>query len=181
MGSDAGALQDGDVIHFTTDLQGRIKSIEFIYRPDFTDYVHAGTDCGANFSKLISDSGVVANHSDWTVAAYGGFADGDNEYAFGVPVSAKSGELILADKSGNIMEIDLDKRAMVYTVTDTSRGDKSEFTGNGHGSVTTTYVPDNLYDEDGRIISWDEIEDVTYALVRIIDGVATDVAVFTGR
>lgn len=181
IGKDAGALQDGDVIHFTTDLQGRIKSIEFIYRPDFTDYVHSGTECGDNFSLLISASGAVANHSGWTVAAYGGTADGDNEYAFGVPVSARNGELILADKSGNTMDIDLDSRAMVYTVVDTSRGDKSEFSGNGYNAVTTTYVPDDMYDEDGNIISWEEVEDVTYALVRIIDGTATDVVVFTER
>lgn len=181
IGKDAGALQDGDVIHFTTDLQGRIKSIEFIYRPDFTDYVHSGTECGANFSLLISASGAVANHSNWTVAAYGGTADGDNEYAFGVPVSSRNGELILADKSGNTMDIDLDSRAMVYTVVDTSRGDKSEFSGNGYNAVTTTYVPDDMYDEDGNIISWEEVEDVTYALVRIIDGTATDVVVFTER
>lgn len=176
-GYDARALRDGDVIHFTTDLQGRIESIEFIYRPDFQDYINSDIDTGANFSKLISASGVVANRPDWKVAAYGGSNSGYEMYAFGVPVESKRGSLVLADKAGKIMDVSIDSGTMVYTVSGESRGSKSVFEGNGYNAVSVTYVPRDLYDGE-KVSSWEGIEDITYALVRIIDGTATDIVVF---
>ena len=78
------------------------------------------------------------------------------------------------------MYIDVDERAMVYTVDGSSRGDLSEFTGNGISSVARTFVYDANYDEDKEsIVSWDDVSDITYALVRIIDDTAVDIVVFT--
>lgn len=180
VGSNASALRDGDVIHFTTDLQGRVKSIEFIYRPDFENYVMSDNNYGNNFEELISDNGYVGNRTDWGVAKYPSGSSSRESYAFGVPVDRQGNTLVLANKSGQLMYIDVDERAMVYTVDGSSRGDLSEFTGNGISSVARTFVYDENYDEDKEsIVSWDDVSDITYALVRIIDDTAVDIVVFT--
>ena len=180
VGSNASALRDGDVIHFTTDLQGRVKSIEFIYRPDFENYVMSDNNYGNNFEDLISDNGYVANRTGCGVAKYPSGSSSRESYAFGVPVDRQGNTLVLANKSGQLMYIDVDERAMVYTVNGASRGDLSEFTGNGISAVSRTFVYDGNYDEDKEsIVSWDGVSDITYALVRIIDDTAVDIVVFT--
>ncbi len=178
IGQGTDALRDGDVIHFTTDLQGRIKSIELIYRPDFTNYVADGSDYGTDFEDLISASGIVANQDGWRVASYGGNTGSGYLYAFGVPIETEQGFMVLANADGTVMDIDVNPSAMVYTIDDNSRSDKSEFSGNGGAAVMRTAVPNSDRDDEGNVISWEDIEDVTYALVRIIDGMATDIFVF---
>ncbi len=177
-GSGTSALKEGDVIHFTTDLQGRIRSIELIYRPDFDDYIGEGADFGNNFEELISASGVVANQSGWRVASYGGNIRNGYLYAFGVPIEAGQSSLTLANADGTRMDIDVNPEAMVYTVNGSSRGDKVEFAGNGPRAVTRNYISSGNYDDEGNVISWDDVDIMTYALVRIIDGEATDIIVF---
>ena len=177
-GSGTSALKEGDVIHFTTDLQGRIKSIELIYRPDFDDYIGEGADFGNNFEELISASGVVANQSGWRVASYGGNIGSGYLYAFGVPIEAGQSSLTLANADGTRMDIDVNPEAMVYTVNGSSRSDKVEFAGNGARAVTRNYISSGNYDDEGNVISWDDVDIMTYALVRIIDGEATDIIVF---
>lgn len=178
IGSGANALQDGDVIHFSTDLQGRVKSIELIYRPDFDNYVESGNTYGKNFEQLISASGIVAGQNGWKVASYGSTSQSGQLYAFGVPIETEHDFMTLANSDGIRMDIAVNPDAMVYTINGRSRSSKSEFSGNGGMEVTRTYIPRDDYDDELNVASWDDIEDISYALVRIIDGVATDIFVF---
>lgn len=175
VGMNAGALQEGDVIHLTAYASGPIKSIEFIYRPDATDYINSDYDGGDDFRELYSDSGKVAG--SWSAMSYNSVTATGDGYIFGVPVKATRGYMILANKDGEIKEINMAEGTIVYTVNNASKKNKTEITGTGFSSVTSTFVAnDDFYETP---VDWTDVEDITYALVRVIDGVATDIVVFT--
>lgn len=155
IGQKASALDEGDVIHFNNDLQGRIKSIEFIYRPDFNDYVSDGIDFDTVLGK-----------------------DGYSSFKFGVPVDKSKGTISIADENGTVTEIDVNSKAFVYLVSDEKRRDIVSLEGTGTSSVVTTYVQKDNFDDDGNVISWDDVDDRTYALVRIVNGSATEIILF---
>ena len=151
----ASALRPGDVIHFACNMQGQIKSINLIYRPEFIDYI----------AEDISLSKVVG-------------ADNRNQYYFGVPVETKKGYMLLADALGNTHEIDLDTKTFVYTVSGSRKNIWYELTGVGYAAVTKTYIPRSSFDDNGKVTSWNDVEDKTYALVRVASDKATEVFVF---
>ncbi|MGN0182002.1 MAG: hypothetical protein ACI4DP_06280 [Candidatus Ornithomonoglobus sp.] len=159
IGENAAALREGDVIHFTCDLQGRIKSIEFIYRPDFADYVKEGGSYGSKFAKLIG-------------------SDKYSTFCFGIPVKTAKGYMLLADITGKTTDIDLNTGTFVYTVRNSSRGDKAELTGTGFGAIEKVYVQSGNFDDDDNVISWQDADTSVYALARLRNGTATEVIVF---
>ncbi len=158
-GSGAAALREGDVIHFTCDMQGRIKSIEFIYRPDFTDYINEGGSYGNKFSSLIG-------------------TDKYSTFCFGVPVKTAKGYMLLADMTGKTTNIDLDAGTFVYTVRKSGRADKAELTGTGFAAIEKAYVQSGNFDDDDNVISWEGADTSVYALARMRNGTATEVIVF---
>lgn len=179
-GKNAGALKDGDIIHFTTDLQGRMKTIELIYRPDFTDYINEGVEVGANFGSLISENGSVAGMAGWSVANFGGKNSGYNVYAFGVPIKANNSYIVMANERGTVMDVSIQNNTIVYVVDGGARGDKAQIAGTGRSAVMTAPVGRNDLDDDGNVVTWENVpsDDMVYALARIIDGTATDIVIF---
>ncbi len=179
-GRNAGALKDGDVIHFTTDLQGRMKTIEFIYRPDFSDYIHDGAEVGSDFRFLISENGFVAGMAGWSPADFDGRNNGYNVFAFGVPVKVNNGYIVMANERGMTMDVPIQKNTIVYTVDGGARSGRTQLAGTGKGAVMTTFIDRADFDEDGNVQTWDNVksDDMIYALARIIDGTATDVVLF---
>ncbi len=155
IGQTVSALDEGDVIHFTNDLQGRIKSIEFIYRPAFDDYIADGTPFGGLYGR-----------------------DGYSTFRFGVPVDKTKASVMLADENGNLTEIDVNSKAFVYLVSGSKRNDTVSLEGTGLSPVLTTYVYKDNLDEDGNVISWDGVDDKTYALIRTVNGSATEIILF---
>lgn len=179
IGQGTDALRAGDVIHMTADLQGRVRSIEFIYRPDFQNYVLSGADYGTDFRELISDSGVVANQSGWSVVSYSrGASDSGTQCAFGVPVGVRGNVLTMANADGKTADIYVNSKAVVYTVRNSPRSGNIEFAGNGCNAVERSYVPGSSFDEDGNVMSWEDADASSYALVRVVNGTATDIVVF---
>lgn len=159
VGKSAAALKEGDVIHFTCDLQGRIRSIEFIYRPDFTDYVKNGDSYGNKFEDLIG-------------------SDKYSSFSFGVPVKTAKGYMLLADIAGETTDIDLNTGTFVYTVRNNRRGDKAELTGMGSGAIERVHIQSSNFDEENNVISWEDADTSVYALARLRNGTATEVIVF---
>lgn len=154
VGKSADYLCEGDVIHITPDMQGRVKSIEFIYRPDFADYYENG----------ISTSGMIG-------------ADGYNEYYFGAPVEKYDNAVDIADGNGDITCLDVSPDAFIYTVSKGSRRNYAEITSaNGVKAMPYTRIPDANY--DGDRISWDGIEEIDYVLIRAVDDTVTEIIVF---
>ncbi len=154
-GQNVNALQSGDVIHFACDMQGRIKSVRVIYRPDFADYIGNGAD----FCELYGN-------------------DGYSRFVFGVPVKTTKAAVTIADETGNITDIEVHKGAFVYNVSQTARDCLAELYGYGAKAIGTVYVNQNNFDDEGNVISWSDTDNIFYVLVRTVRGVATEIVVF---
>ena len=94
-----------------------------------------------------------------------------------MPVKTAKGYILLANKEGKVKEVSIASGTIVYTVNNAVKSNKTEFTGVGYNAVERTFVPgDDFYEST---VDWTDVDDITYALVRVIDGVATDIVVFT--
>lgn len=174
-GKDASVLEEGDIIRMTAYLSGAIKSIDFIYRPEKTDYVKSDYDGGVDFKQLYSSNGSVAG--GWNAIGYNSENVTGDGYIFGVPVKSEKGYVLLANKEGEVTEAAIASGTIVYTVNNAIKNNKVEFTGFGYGAIAQTFVPQKDFYESN--IDWTDVDDITYALLRITDGVATDIVVFT--
>lgn len=155
IGKSVNSLKSGDIIHFLCDLQGSVRNIDLIYRPDFNDYIANNTV----FNTLYGN-------------------DGYSQFHFGVPVSKTKASVTIADENGIIRDIDVDKNAFVYVVSETAKGVNSELYGTGAGAVDTAKIQSNNLDNIGNIISWEDVLDTPYILVRTVRNTATEVFVF---
>lgn len=171
-GNNASALAEGDVIYFTCDLQGRVKTLILVYRPSTDDYILDRDDIGSSFQNIFTPA-------NGTTAVYGSKNNAYTVYAFGAPVKKNKSTLLLANASGKTMEIDTEDGTIVYNVEVGSRGYNCELAGTGIGSIYVNFIEKNNFDDDDdNVISWDDTDELAYALVRIVDGTATDVIVF---
>lgn len=151
-GMDVTYLKAGDVVHLTANLQGRVKSIEFIMRPDFTDY----------FENGISTAGIVGE-------------DGQSEFVFGAAVGTYESGIEIADGAGEIYDLDVNPKAFVYEITEGRREADVEISGVGPKRVPVVRVPESNY--VGNTISWAGMEEIPYVLARLSRGVVTDLIV----
>ena len=176
-GKDAGSLEEGDVICLTANVAGtRINHMYFIYRPQDEDIITGSQDFGTDFEKLITENGSsVANQ--WKLMKYGEKASSDRyQYAFGLIGKVGSNSLTLINKSGstdNVIEIDTSNNTMVYTC-DVSNKNEVEIAT--MGDVTST-IPKSTFDK-GEAIDFTNDYSYNYALVRVVDGTATDIVVY---
>lgn len=176
-GKDAGSLEEGDVICLTANVSGtRINHIYFIYRPQDEDIITSSEDFGTNFENLITENGSsVANQ--WKLMKYGEKASSDRyQYAFGLVGKVGSNSLTLINKSGStdkVIEVDTSKDTMVYTC-DVSNKNEVEIAS--VGDITST-IPKSTFDKD-ETIDFTNDYSYNYALVRVVDGTATDIVVY---
>ena len=176
-GKDAGKLEEGDVISLTSNVAGtRINHMYFIYRPQDEDIITGSQDFGTDFEKLITENGSsVANQ--WKLMKYGKKASSDRyQYAFGLIGKVGSNSLTLINKSGstdNVIEVDTKKDTIVYTC-DVSNKNEVEIAS--VGDITST-IPKSTFDKDNTIDFTNDYS-YNYALVRVVDGTATDIVVY---
>lgn len=170
-------LQTGDVISLTANVAGtRINHIYFIYRPVDEDLANTTADYGTNFEKLISENGTnVAGK--WDVMKYGVKPSSERyQYALGIIGKTSSGTLTLINKSGDTnkaIDIDVSKDTIVYTCY--LSGDK-EVELSSVGEISSS-IPKALYDKND-IVTFEAEEEYNYALVRVVNGTATDIVVY---
>ena len=176
-GKDAGNLEEGDVISLTSNVAGtRINHMYFIYRPQDEYIITGSQDFGTDFEKLITENGSsVANQ--WKLMKYGEKASSDRyQYAFGLIGKVGSNSLTLINKSGstdNVIEVDTKKDTIVYTC-DVSNKNEVEIAS--VGDITST-IPKSTFDKDNTIDFTNDYS-YNYALVRVVDGTATDIVVY---
>ena len=149
IGSNTSALKKGDVIHFTCDLQGRVKSIEFIFRPTCEDYAQSGRTA----ADLVG-------------------SDRYSTFHFGVPIKTAKGYMELLGLDGKITEIDLHTGTFIYGDTIGRRSGTVELLGTGYSSVMPTKLPHDTFS------SWEDISPTAYVLVRARNGTATEIIQF---
>lgn len=173
----AGDLQTGDIIVLTANVAGtRIKTMNFIYRPVDGELAFAADAYGADFEKLISENGTTVA-SNWKVMKYGEKASSDRyQYALGIIGKVSSGTITLLNGTGDTrkaVEIDTSKDTIVYTCTFLR---DTEVEVSDIGSVTSS-IPKTLYDKND-VFEYEDGEAYNYALVRVVDGIATDIVVY---
>lgn len=153
-GSGADKLRKGDVIHFVCDLRGRVKNIQLLYRPEFTDYAASGVD----FDTLFA-------------------GDGYSDYTFGVAVKTYKAGILVADETGKTAELDVSPKAFVYGISSVRNGDVSDVIGTGVSAVNPTYVDKSNFNDSDNVISWSDVSDKVYVLVRRVRGEAMEIVV----
>lgn len=175
IGKNAGSLKKGDVVIMTANIAGtKIKTLDLLFRPTKDDIATGETNYGASFEKLFSSGGLVAGK--WKAARYGEKISGD-EYAFGVVAKSSGNVLTLLNKSGitdNALEIDMAKNVYVYScdVSGKEYGFDIGGKGNIEVSLPSSILNDDTYEFDGNT-------SYNYALVRIVDGTATEIIEYT--
>lgn len=176
-GSSAGALIEGDVVNFAANLQGKINRMGFVYRPAETNIVTDGNDYGTSFEKLITENGAVAGRNGWSAALYGGGSSkAKNQLAFGVVRDKKGDTLILLGPDGseeNAMYVSMTPSTIVYICNMSA---KKEISIGNTAGIAKSSIP--KADENGNIEYSDSYR-TNYALVRTIDGIATDIILYT--
>jgi hypothetical protein len=179
IGMNAGALQKGDVVVFSSNLaRTEVRGIKVIYR--ITD-IFDGEDYGSAFEKLISENGKVAGEGSWTVRPYGSKMSSNRyQYAFGI-ITDKSGSSFtlypLSGRGEDAMEVDFESDTIVYTCDMDSRGREYEIEAASVSAITKSGIPSSAFDDEDNI---DFTSDYIYnlALVRFVDGTAADVIVY---
>lgn len=175
-GQPASALKEGDVIYMAANLSGtKIKSVDLIMRPTDEDIATSSEDYGVNFEKVFTSGGTVAGK--WQYEKYGSRVSGAKySYAFGIVARKSSNALTLINKSKNpddALDIDLSRNAYVYAC-DVS-GKNYEFELGDIGNIEIS-LPSSLLNKDEIIL--DDSDSYNYALVRMVEGTATDIVVF---
>lgn len=176
--SNASVLKRGDIVYFDRKLDGKIKSISLIMRPPSQDIITAPVNYGANFELLFSDNNYVGSFNQWNVLAYGNTPQtgkGVTQYAFGLSAFKLQNTLYLLNKSGNLssaLEIFMNKNASVYICDLNSRR------GIEVGDISSIYSAlSNKQFYDGGTVSFNEAS-YSYALVRLVNGIAVDIAYY---
>ena len=175
-GADASALQQGDVFRISYNVpKTEFSRLDLIYRPDNHNIALDASDYGVNFEKLFAYNNNVGGLRNQWAAQYGGQNSQKYLYAFGIIADKTKNSLTLMNKSGEtdkLMDIDLDENTVVYLCKSAR---EYEITAAPVADIPQSYVP-KLYDSD--IINLADCGSFAYALVRIIDGTAADIAVY---
>ncbi len=174
--SDASVLKRGDIVYLDRKLDGKIKSISLIMRPPSQDIITSNTNYGTNFELLFSDNNYVASFNQWNVLAYGSSAQsGVTQYAFGLSAYKLQNTLYLLNKTGNLssaLEIFMNKNASVYVCDMNS---KRGVEISDISAIYNTLTSKQFY--DGGTVSFGDTG-YSYALVRLVDGIAVDIAYY---
>lgn len=174
-GSDASALMQGDIFRISYNVpKTGFERLDLIYRPE-SDIALNEVDYGDNFERLFAYNNNVGGLKNQFAAQYGGRNTEKYLYAFGIVADKTKNSITLMNKSGEtdkLMDIDTDENTVVYLC---KSGREYTVASASASDIPTTYVP-KLYDSD--TINLSDCGSFSYALVRMIDGVATDIAVY---
>ena len=177
-GQTAASLISGDVIYMAANVSGtKIKTLDLIMRPTDEDIATGSEDYGTNFESVFTAGGSVAGK--WQYEKYGQrISRAKYSYAFGIIARKSSGTLTLINKSKNpdhALDINLNPNAYVYSC-DVS-GKEYTFEHGGIYDIETS-LPSSVLSNDEVVL--DDSYSYNYALVRMANGTATDIVVFTG-
>jgi hypothetical protein len=177
--SSVSALQKGDVIYCSTNLSGKLRTVELVYRPYDGDIIMQEENFGENFENLFSLGNTVTTVRSTPIAVYGSNNSLRQQYAFGLIKERKDSRyMTLCNKNGKSAQditIDLTPDTVVY-VYDNSKRNKL-YIGTV-GDIEKSEFDSMSVDEDDNIINWSDDCLHNYALVRMAEGTALDVAVY---
>ncbi len=177
IGKEMDVLEAGDVIVLEANIAGdRINNVDFIFRPTQEDIVTGTEDYGTNFEKLFVSDGKVAGK--WTALKYGEKPSNDRyQYAFGIIGKKDSSSFTLINLAGSeddAIEISTQSDTIVYTCDVNAKEYVLEI---GDESDILTTIPKKAYNDTGSAELTADYS-YNYALVRLVDDIATDVVVY---
>lgn len=178
-GDDVSALREGDVISISSSVSGKIKGIVLVMRPPSKDPLVSGDDYGESFERLYSRNGIPSAYAGDDIVIYNNVSNARVKYAFGVITDKTSSSLTLCGTDGkenNSFYADIDKNTCVYGI---DADDSNETSIENISYIRKSSIPKIYFDDDGNINEWNSECEYTYALVRIVDDTATDIAVIT--
>lgn len=170
IGDTADSLKKGDVIYCEMNpSRTKIRGIYVIYRP--TDIFESN-----RFYNYFTHSGKAGGL--WNVIPYGEKAPSERcTYAFGIVADKYENTLLLYSKDGlydNSIEIDYTKDTVTYIC---DMEGKPDVKISSPSSIKKSKISKSAIDEDDNIIFSDDMT-YTIALVRLIDGTASDIIVY---
>lgn len=178
-GEPLSVLKPGDIIYCSSNLSGKLRTAELVYRPTSADIVTDTADYGNNFEKLYAIGSKVTKASPSAVGVFGGNNSADRTYMFGLIRETGASYMTLCNKSGfaaKNTDIDITEDTIVYVYDKTKKngdvhiGDISDIAASGFGS--------DAEDADGNIVDWSKDFEHNYALVRMTDGTAMEIALY---
>jgi len=178
-GSEMQALKEGDIISLKASLSGKIEDVVLVMRPPSRDILTSGKDYGLSYENLFSNNYIPSAFKGDRVYTYNTNENGHVEYVFGVITDKTSDSITLYasdGKSKHSLDIDIDKNTCVYGIDADKNSDASLETT---GFIRKSSIPKSYYDDDDNITEWNEDCEYVYALVRMVDDTATDIAVIT--
>ncbi len=162
VGQDASALKVGDVIILNYVFKDYPKSICLLYRPSKTEPI--SNEEMSDFLPLYT------NEDLWNTNL-----KDDISHHFGVVTDLTKNVVTICDKDGSAKEIPFNKNAAVY-LYDIQDKSKTEIVG--ASGIEESYIDSDAADDYGNITDWAKTSDRVYALIRAIDGIATDIVIY---
>lgn len=169
-------LKPGDIIYCSTNLSGKIRTVELIFRPADYDIITGEIDYGSNFEELYATNGAVTTAYPTPITAFGASTGGKRAYAFGLIRECGAGYVTLCNKNGKNLDIDISENTIVYAY-DSKKKNGSVRIGDISDILPSTFGAD-AEDDFGNIIDMNDYFEHNYALVRTCDGSATEIAVY---
>lgn len=173
------SLRAGDIIYCSTNLSGKIRTVELIYRPTDFDIVTDERNYGENFEGLYTVEGSVTQINPTPIVPFGGSVGAKRAYAFGLIRECGASYITLGNKSGlakNNMDIDINENTVVYVY------DKAKKDGNVRigdiSDITASSFASEAEDEYGNITDMSNYFEHNYALVKMAEGTATEIALY---
>lgn len=174
------SLKAGDIIYCTTNLSGKLRGVELIFRPTDSDVITSDEYYGRNFEALYTTDGADVTISNPVPGGiFGGVNSKDRRYAFGAVKEVGQTYLTLCNKAGieaQNINVDITSDTIVY-VYDKSKKSRGIRIGD-ISDIAATSFDTGAEDDRGNVIDWTKTFERNYALVRMTDGTATEVAVF---
>lgn len=179
IGKDLSAIEKGDVVYIDKKMNGSVRTVALICRAPRNNIFLTDEDYGVDMEKYFSQNRRVANAASWKVTEYSnGILKSDNQYAFGL-VGRRDGQMLyLMNKSGSIknaLRIPLTDDTIVYSHDVSSRGEQLI----EKISAITSNISRKEWNE-GSDIAYSNDNAGSYALVRLVDGKATDIIYYCG-
>lgn len=176
-GRDMSALREGDVISIKASLSGGMKDIVLVMRPPSMSPVISGKDYGKSFERLYSGNGRPSAYDGDDIVVYDNVSGARVKYAFGVIADKGASSIMLCGADGkNPLWVDIDRNTCVYKI---EAGNSNETSLESISALRKSAVPKEYFDDDGNITGWDSECEYSYALVRIVDDTAADIAFIT--
>ena len=170
-------LRKGDVVFIDREMSGEVRTIGLICKAPSASLLLDGNDYGLNFEKYIAQNGRVANAASWGVVNHlSGTTKADYQYAFGLVGRRNGTQLYLMNSTASIdnaLELALHEDSVVYVY---DMADRSNVSVEKISSIPSC-IPKTQWNGGGTVV-YDEDNTFAYALVRIVEGVATDIILY---